>query len=100
MVAIWFVPGRIAPMKATRTKDSVVAEKELLIAIRTGKYTQDQVFKLGDDLAHECQQLLETSDLPDSVLEITAIRAQGRKTGARRELCPRSEARSVDTEVV
>lgn len=42
-------------------------EKELLIAIRTGKYTQDQVFELGDDLARECQQLLENSDLPDSV---------------------------------
>ena len=29
--------------------------------------TQDQVFELGDDLARECQQLLENSDLPDSV---------------------------------
>ena len=42
-------------------------EKELLIAIRTGKYTQDHVFELGDDLTDECQQLLENSDLPDSV---------------------------------
>lgn len=42
-------------------------EKELLIAIRPGKYTQDQVFELGDDLARECQQLLENSDLPDGV---------------------------------
>jgi uncharacterized protein len=42
-------------------------EKELLIAIRTGKYTQDQVFEIGDDLAHECEQLLEKSDLPDTV---------------------------------
>ncbi len=42
-------------------------EKELLIDIRTGKYTQDQVFKLGDELAHECEQLLENSDLPESV---------------------------------
>lgn len=42
-------------------------EKELLIAIHTGKYTQDQVFELGDDLARECQQLLANTDLPDSV---------------------------------
>jgi predicted nucleotidyltransferase len=42
-------------------------EKDLLIAIRTGKYTQDQVFELGDDLTRECQQLLETSDLRDGV---------------------------------
>jgi hypothetical protein len=42
-------------------------EKELLIAIRTGKYTQDQVFELGHDLTRECQQLLEDSDLPDGV---------------------------------
>ena len=42
-------------------------EKELLIDIRTGKYTQDQVFKLGDDLNRECEDLLEKSDLPDGV---------------------------------
>src|SRR5882762_317536 len=42
-------------------------EKELLFAIRTGKYTQDQVFELGDDLTRECQQLLENSDLRDGV---------------------------------
>ncbi len=42
-------------------------EKELLIDIRTGKYTQEQVFELGDDLGHECQELLEKSDLPDTV---------------------------------
>jgi predicted nucleotidyltransferase len=42
-------------------------EKELLIDIRTGKYTQDQVFEIGDSLASECQQLLEKSDLPDDV---------------------------------
>ena len=42
-------------------------EKELLIEIRTGKYTQAQVFALGDDLTNECQQLLENSDLPDRV---------------------------------
>jgi predicted nucleotidyltransferase len=42
-------------------------EKELLIDIRTGKYTQDQVFRIGDDLSSECQRLLEKSDLPDSV---------------------------------
>jgi uncharacterized protein len=42
-------------------------EKELLIAIRTGKYTQDQVFELGDDLTLECQRLLEDSDLRDGV---------------------------------
>jgi hypothetical protein len=42
-------------------------EKELLIDIRTGNYTQDQVFEIGDDLAAECEQLFEKSDLPDAV---------------------------------
>lgn len=42
-------------------------EKALLIDIRTGKYTQEQVFELGNDLTHECEELLETSDLPDTV---------------------------------
>jgi uncharacterized protein len=42
-------------------------EKELLIDIRSGKYTQDQVFEIGDGLHRECEQLLEKSDLPDSV---------------------------------
>lgn len=42
-------------------------EKELLIDIRTGKYTQAQVFELGDDLAHDCEELLRKSDLPDTV---------------------------------
>jgi uncharacterized protein len=41
-------------------------ERELLIEIRTGKYTQDQVFKIGDDLARECEELLEKSQLPDT----------------------------------
>lgn len=42
-------------------------EKELLINIRTGKYSQDQVFELGDDLTRECEQLLVSSDLPETV---------------------------------
>ncbi len=42
-------------------------EKGLLIEIRTGKYTQEQVFKLGDDLTHECEGLLNQTDLPDTV---------------------------------
>lgn len=42
-------------------------EKALLIDIRTGKYTQEQVLGIGDDLERECQQLLEKSDLPDNV---------------------------------
>ena len=42
-------------------------EKELLIASRTGKYTQDRVFELGDDLTLECQQLMEDSELRDAV---------------------------------
>jgi len=42
-------------------------ERELLIAIRTGKYSQDEVFELGNELAHECEQLLEKSELPDNV---------------------------------
>jgi len=42
-------------------------EKELLIDIRSGKYTQDQVFEIGDGLARECERLLEKNDLPDAV---------------------------------
>jgi len=42
-------------------------EKELLIDIRTGKYTQEQVFELGSDLARECEALLEKSNLPGGV---------------------------------
>lgn len=42
-------------------------EKELLIDVRSGKYTQDQVFEIGDGLARECEQLLEKSDLLDAV---------------------------------
>jgi uncharacterized protein len=42
-------------------------EKELLIEIRSGKYTQDQVFEVGDALTHECEQLLEKSHLPEAV---------------------------------
>jgi predicted nucleotidyltransferase len=34
---------------------------------RSGKYTQDQVFGIGDGLAHECEQLLQESDLPEAV---------------------------------
>ena len=41
-------------------------ERDLLIEIRTGKYTQEQVFKIGDDLSRECEELLEKSDLPDT----------------------------------
>ncbi len=46
-------------------------EKELLIDIRTGKYTQDQVFEMGDELTHDCERLLETSDLPETVNALT-----------------------------
>jgi uncharacterized protein len=42
-------------------------EKELLIDIRTGKYTQDHVFEIGDEIAAECQELLEKSDLREDV---------------------------------
>jgi len=42
-------------------------EKELLIDIRSGKYTQNQVFEIGDRLARECEELLEKNDLPDAV---------------------------------
>jgi predicted nucleotidyltransferase len=42
-------------------------EKEMLIDIRSGKYTQEQVFEIGDGLARECEQLLENSDLPEAV---------------------------------
>jgi len=40
-------------------------EKNLLIAIRTGKYTQDETFAMYDDLRAECDKLLDSSDLPE-----------------------------------
>lgn len=50
-------------------------EKALLIEIRTGKYTQEQVFKLGDDLTRECEELLEKSDLRETV-DVTILSRQ------------------------
>ena len=40
-------------------------EKDLLIAVRSGKYTQTEVFAMGEDLRVECDTLLDNSDLPD-----------------------------------
>jgi predicted nucleotidyltransferase len=40
-------------------------EKDLLIAIRTGHYSQDEVFAIGDDLRIECEKLMDNSDLPE-----------------------------------
>jgi predicted nucleotidyltransferase len=42
-------------------------ERQHLIDIRTGKYTQDEVFKAGDDLRSECESLLANSLLPENV---------------------------------
>ena len=42
-------------------------EKELLVGIRTGKYTQERVFELGDELTRECEELVEKSDLRETV---------------------------------
>jgi hypothetical protein len=41
-------------------------EKDLLIKIRTGGYTEEEVLALGVvDLEKECQDLLRESDLPE-----------------------------------
>ena len=40
-------------------------EKDQLIAIRTGKYTQTEMFQMGADLMAECEALLAKSDLPE-----------------------------------
>ena len=40
-------------------------EKDLLIKIRTGGYTEPEVLAMGSALDEECQQLLATSDLPE-----------------------------------
>jgi hypothetical protein len=41
------------------------AEREHLIAIRSGKYTQDEVFNDGHELKMECEVLLAGSELPE-----------------------------------
>ena len=41
-------------------------EKDLLIDIRIGKYTQDQAFEMYDELRAECDKLLDNSDLPEN----------------------------------
>jgi predicted nucleotidyltransferase len=53
-------------------------ERTHLIEIRTGKYTQQQVFEAGGLLNAECEALLETSDLPDAldVNEVSKIIAR------------------------
>ncbi len=53
-------------------------ERTHLVDIRTGKYTQDEVFAAGKALKGECEALLEESDLPEApdikeVSEILAI---------------------------
>ena len=42
-------------------------ERQHLIDIRTGKYTQDEVFGAGHDLMEQCESLLAISSLPDEV---------------------------------
>jgi uncharacterized protein len=40
-------------------------ERDELIAIRTGKHTQDEMFALGRELKSECESLLAASTLPE-----------------------------------
>ncbi len=40
-------------------------EKAQLIDIRTGKYSQDEMFALGRELKMECESLLAVSKLPE-----------------------------------
>ncbi len=42
-------------------------QKDLLIRVRTGHFTQDEVFAMGNDLNRQCMELLETTDLLESV---------------------------------
>lgn len=42
-------------------------ERQHLIDIRCGRFTQDQVFTAGRELTTECELLLETSTLPEEV---------------------------------
>jgi len=41
-------------------------EKNELVDIRTGKFTQDEVFKIGVELEKECDDLLKNSTLPEA----------------------------------
>lgn len=41
-------------------------QKDLLIQIRSGKFTQEEVFQMGRELNAECEALLEHSDLPEA----------------------------------
>jgi hypothetical protein len=40
-------------------------EKDLIIKIRTGGYTEPEMLAIGSTLDEECQYLLEVSDLPE-----------------------------------
>ena len=42
-------------------------QKDLLIQIRIGQITQNEVFAMGEALNAECNELLERSDLPESI---------------------------------
>lgn len=42
-------------------------ERQHLIDMRSGKYTQDEVFAAGRDLMEQCESLLAISTLPDEV---------------------------------
>lgn len=42
-------------------------ERRHLIDIRSGKYTQAEVFKAGDELRRECESLLLSSQMPENV---------------------------------
>ena len=54
-------------------------ERTHLIGIRSGKYTQDEVFAVGRELKAECEELLAASDLPETpdVEEVSRILSSG-----------------------
>jgi predicted nucleotidyltransferase len=53
-------------------------EKDVLIDLRTGKYTQDDAFRLYAELRAECDTLLDNSSLPDVPCIKTLSRAVAR----------------------
>ena len=49
--------------------------KDLLIDIRTGKYTEKQMFAIGEGLDTECQYELINSDLPETINSLELSKA-------------------------
>lgn len=58
-----------------------LAESKFLIDIRTGKYTQAEVFKYGAELMLECEDAMKNSSLPESInpMELSRVIAQAYK---------------------